>query len=137
MESDMALSDPVPAAVTYFFLFVLFGWIFFILSWNFGFENTCNTAYSLVQSILRCLFCITKCVLKKVWETIMDLFVSVTTKKKVTPATIVIPISVAIPTEVVETSPQPEPSFIGGVLLIGCLVVLVTATVVPWLSTFT
>jgi hypothetical protein len=101
MDSNMASSDPVPAAVTYFFLFVLFGWIFFVLTWNFGFESTCNTAYSLVRSILRCLFCVTKCVLKKAWETVMDLFVSVTTKKKVTPATIVTTISVPIPTEVV------------------------------------
>jgi hypothetical protein len=76
-------------------------------------------------------------VLKKAWETVIDLLVSVTTKKKVTPATNVTTISVPIPTEVVETSPKPEPSFIGGVLLISGLVVLVTATVVPWLSTFT
>jgi hypothetical protein len=133
MDSTMDSSD----AVIFFFLFVFIAWIFFVFSLNFGFQSTCNTAYSLVRIIIRCLFYITKCVLKKVWNTTMDLFVSATTKTKVTTVTFVTTISVATPTEVVETSPQSEPSFVGGVLLISGLVVLVTATVVPWLSTFT
>jgi len=54
MDFEMALSDPVPAVVTYVFLSVLFGWTFFFLSCDFGFQNTCNTGDYAIKGILRC-----------------------------------------------------------------------------------
>lgn len=147
MDFETALSDPIPAVVTYFFLSVLFGWTSFVLSWNFGFQNTCNTGYSAIKRILRWQFRISKCMLKSIWKTILGLFVEEPRATKVVVVKEDLAVNIVAnskPEEISatisstrEVADQSELPSIGGALLIGCAVALVTAVVVPWLSIFT